>query len=89
MTSPAPDAPPDWRDLEHWRAELRRKPPPELAQATAVFWRRAVIYQWIEAAGGSLCCTDGRVLLPPELPPCPALRALRFAVLEVEERDSL
>jgi hypothetical protein len=80
----APETPHDWRDLAFWRAELRRKPPEELALAAAL-WRWAVIFQWIEAAGGSLCCTDGCVLLP-ELTPCPAARALRYAVRELEDR---
>ena len=60
----------DWRDLDFWRRELEQKPPSELA-AAAHLWRRAVILQWLEAAGASFCCTDGRVLLP-ELPPSPA-----------------
>jgi hypothetical protein len=74
---------PDWRDLDHWRAELARKPPPELA-AAAHLWRRAVIYRWVEAAGGSLSCADGQILLP-ELPDCPAACALRHVARELEE----
>jgi hypothetical protein len=82
----APDAAaPDWRDLDHWRAELRREPPAELA-AAGYLWRRATLYRWLEAAGASLCCTDGRVLLPPDLPPCPAARALRLLARELESR---
>jgi hypothetical protein len=72
----------DWRDLEHWRRELTRQPPPELAVA-AHLWRRATVLRWVEAAGGSLSCADGRVLLP-ELPPCPAACALRHVARELE-----
>jgi hypothetical protein len=87
MTTPgAPEPAHDWHDLEHWRRELRRKPPPELA-AAAHLWRRATVYRWLEAAGASLCCTDGHVLLPPDLPPCPARQALLYAVREIEERS--
>ena len=78
----------DWRDLEHWRAELRRKPPEELALAAAL-WRRAVIFQWLMSAGASWSCTDQRALLPPELPDCPARRALRFAARELEREGVL
>ena len=74
---------PDWRDLDFWRAELRRKPPAELATA-AVLWRRAIIFQWLTAAGASWSCNDRRVLLPL-LPDCPALRALLYAARELEE----
>ena len=42
-----------------------------------------MIFQWVEAAGGGVSCTDGRVLLP-ELPDCPAACAFRFAARELE-----
>jgi hypothetical protein len=74
-----------WDDLDHWRRELEQKPPSELA-AAAHLWRRAVILQWLEAAGASFCCTDGRVLLP-ELPPCPAVTALRRLARELEREQ--
>ena len=31
--NPCGEPAPEWRDLDIWRAELRRKPPPELAAA--------------------------------------------------------
>jgi hypothetical protein len=73
---------PDWRDLDYWRRELRRKPPAELALA-APLWRQAVIFWWLEAAGASWSCNDRRVLLPL-LPDCPARRALLYAARELE-----
>jgi hypothetical protein len=78
------EAPHDWTDVDHWRAELERKPPDELA-AAAHLWHRAVALRWLQAAGASLCCTDGRVLLPPDLPECPAAVALRHLAREIEE----
>jgi hypothetical protein len=55
-----------WDDLDHWRRELEQKPPSELA-AAAHLWRRAVILQWLEAAGASFaartvasCCRSCR-----------------------------
>jgi hypothetical protein len=80
------EAPPRWDDVEHWRAELERKPPDGLAAAVHL-WRRAVILQWLEAAGASRCCNDGHVRLPPDLPACPAARALHHLARELEERE--
>jgi hypothetical protein len=82
----APEPVHDWQDLPYWRRELVRQPPPELA-AGAHLWRRAVLYQWLEAAGAARCCRTGRVLLPPDLAPCPAERALRYACRELEEQE--
>ena len=87
MSATAAEPAHDWRDHRYWLDELRREPPPELA-AAAHLWRRAVAFQWLEAAGGSLSRGDGRVVLPPDLPPCPAARALRFAAArELEEEE--
>jgi hypothetical protein len=79
----APETPHDWRDLPYWRAELLRKPPAELALAAAL-WRRAVIFQWLQAAGGGWSCHDQRVRLP-ELEDCPARQALLYTARELEE----
>jgi hypothetical protein len=72
----------DWRDLDHWRRELARKPPDELA-AAAHLWRRAAILAWLEAAGGHWSVTESRIVLP-KLPACPAARALRHLARELE-----
>jgi hypothetical protein len=88
MTAPdTPEPVHDWRDVAFWRAELRRKPPGALALAGPL-WRRAVIYEWLMAAGAGWSCSDRKALLPPDLPDCPALRALRHAARELEQEEA-